>query len=160
MKRLALIIVIALVATSALLLGRNVDVPQMPKGVPVAALAARKPLPQIGLVAPLPQWMPLPDRGIVLGAGLYPPQPPFGPAASMMIRLEESQGEFAAAYEKRLIDAGFAMRRIPSPPNLIIDAPDACYEADERMGGRTIYITLRAKHYVQLTFWDVPAPRS
>jgi hypothetical protein len=52
------------------------------------------------------------------------------------------------------------MRRIPSPPNLVIDAPDACYEADERVGDRTIHITLRAQHYVQLTFWDEPAPRS
>jgi hypothetical protein len=51
------------------------------------------------------------------------------------------------------------MRRLPTPFNLIIDRPDALFEADERQGGHVIYITMRATRFAQLTFWEPPAPR-
>jgi len=134
----------------------------IPKGVPIAAIKDGKLAPSIGLVRPLPGWLPLPDEGRVIGAGTYPPQPPYGVAAVVMLKLSDSDEAFVAAYKKRLGEKGFAMRRIPIQPNLIIDAPTAQYEADERQGGRTIYITMRgtyAARFAQLTFWDVPAPR-
>jgi hypothetical protein len=45
---------------------------------------------------------------------------------------------------------------------LIIDRPDAQFEADERQGGHVVYITMRHSGVVrvaQLTFWDPFTPR-
>jgi hypothetical protein len=129
--------------------------------VPVAVIAAGKPAPQIGLTRPFPAWAPLPPRGRVIGAGLYPPQPPYGPAAVAMILLDDSFDDFTAAYRQQLAGRGFALRASPMPPNLIIDRPHAVYEADETQGGRVIYVTLRgggALRVAQLTFWSPPAP--
>jgi hypothetical protein len=79
-----------------------------------------------------------------------------------MLRYEESQGEFIVNYRHRLESAGFATRRIPILFHLIIDKPDAAYEADEKNGGHVAYITLRSgfgKRFAQLTFYAPPAPR-
>ena len=46
--------------------------------------------------------------------------------------------------------------------HLIIDKPDAAYEADEKNGGHVAYITLRHGFNIrmaQLTFYAPPAPR-
>src|SRR5207244_1738602 len=67
-------------------------------GIPISMIANGKPEPRIGLFKPLPSWIPLPETGFVTGAGLYPPQQPFGPAAVVMVRYEEPAGEFAANY--------------------------------------------------------------
>jgi hypothetical protein len=131
-------------------------------GIPVSLLADGKPQPRIGLTTPLPNWIPLPEKGYVTGAALYPPQPPFGPAAVVMLRYEEGQGEFIVHYRARLERAGFVVRRIPVLFHLIIDRPDAAYEADEKNGGHVAYITLRHGFDIrmaQLTFYAPPAPR-
>src|ERR1700722_17526163 len=89
------------------------------KGVPIASIANGKTLPHIGLSAPLPDWIPLPDNGTVIGAGIYPRRPPYGAAAVVMLKLDMSADAFVAAYGRRLAAAGFPLRRIPSPPNLV-----------------------------------------
>lgn len=133
------------------------DVPiGIPKGIPIAALAGRA-APQIGLIAPVPDWMPLPDNGRATGAALFPPQPPFGPGAVVMVKLDGSEAAFVASYRDRLARRGFQVRHLPPPFSLIIDAPDDQFEADAR-NGRSIFITLRGRRFAQLTFWDVPAP--
>jgi hypothetical protein len=135
-------------------------IPPLPKGVPIAKIAAGRVLPQVGLTTPLPGWIPLPEKGFVLGAGQYRPRPPFGAAASVMLKLDESQQSFVVSYRKRLEQAGFGWRHLPTPFNLVIDRPDDQFEADDgQHGGRAIYIVLRAKEYAQLTFWSAPAPR-
>jgi hypothetical protein len=153
--------IVAVVFAAAIVLWRGTAAPDLsiPRGIPIAMIAGGRLEPQIGLVAPLPRWMPLPDRGLVVGAGTYPPQPPFGAAATVMLKLDESQKEFTTSYLKQLERAGFSVRHLPPPFNLIVDRPDDQFEADERKGARAIYITLRATHFAQLTFWDSPAPR-
>jgi len=140
------------------------SVPKLPssRGVPLALIADGKPHPGVGLVAPLPKWIPLPENGYVTGAALYPPQPPFGPACVVMLRYDEAQGEFIVNYRHRLENAGFATSRIPVLFHLIIDKPDAAYEADEKNGAHVAYITLRHGFNIrvaQLTFYAPPAPR-
>lgn len=127
--------------------------------VAIDKIAGGKIAPQIRMIRPLPAWVPLPIKGRVIGAGTYPPQPPWGAAAVVMLQLDQPADAFVAAYRQRLDHAGFAMRRIPIPPNLIIDAADSAYEADERNGGHVVYVTMRKTHYAQLTFWAPPAPR-
>jgi hypothetical protein len=158
--------IVAVVAGAALLLWQAAvpvlppGIPKgIPHGIPIAVIAGGRVEPRIGLMAPLPRWMPLPDRGLVIGAGIYPPQPPFGAAAVVMLKLDESQEAFAASYAKQLEHDGFSVRRLPTPFNLIVDRPDGQFEANERKSGRAIYVTLRATHFAQLTFWDSPAPR-
>jgi hypothetical protein len=133
--------------------------PPMPKGVPIDRIANGRILPQVGLTGPLPEWIPLPEKGLVLGAGLYPPQPPYGAAASMMLKLSESQSTFVGSYRRRLEQAGFSWRHLPTPFNLIVDRPDDQFEADGKNGTHVVFIVLRAKEYAQLTFWDAPVPR-
>lgn len=130
----------------------------MPRGIPVEKIANGRVAPQVGLVAPLPSWIPLPEHGRVIGAGVYPPQPPWGAAAVVMLQIEQPADSFVAAYRKRLDQAGFAMRRTPIPANVIIDAADSAYEADERRGGHVVYVTMRKTCYAQLTFWSPLAP--
>jgi hypothetical protein len=127
--------------------------------IPINRIADGKVAPQVGLVTPLPTWIPLPLKGRVIGAGTYPPQPPWGAAAVVMLQLEQPANDFLAAYRQRLDRAGFSMKRIPIPPNLIIDAADSAYEGDERNGGHAVFITMRKTHYAQLTFWSPPIPR-
>ncbi|HEY1638409.1 MAG TPA: hypothetical protein VGF62_07795, partial [Rhizomicrobium sp.] len=98
-------------------------------------------------------------KGRVIGAGTYPPQPPWGAAAVVMLQLEQPADDFLAAYRQRLDRAGFSMKRIPIPPNLVIDAADSAFEGDERNGGHALFITMRKTHYAQLTFWSPPVPR-
>lgn len=138
-------------------------VPPMPpyREIPVAQIVG-KPLPHIGLMAPLPNWIPLPERGYVSGAELFPPHPPYGAAAVVMLRYDETQAQFLVTYRHRLASAGFAMRPILFPYHLIVDKPDAAYEADEKNGGRVGYIVLRHgfnKRSAQITFYESPAPR-
>ena len=133
----------------------------IPEGIPIAKLTDGMPHPEVGLIVPLPGRIPLPDSGRVIGAGTYPPQPPWGAAAVVMVVIDGAAADFVAAYGRRLDTAGFSMRRIANPPNLIIDAPGSSYEADEREGGHVAYVTMRSTRDVrvaQLTFWDVPAP--
>jgi hypothetical protein len=159
----SLVVALAMALFVAAVLTRG-SMPSMPSphGIPVSILANGKPHPGVGLVAPLPNWIPLPENGYVTGAALYPPQPPFGPACVVMVRYDEPQGEFIVNYRHRLENAGFATRRIPILFHLIIDKPDAAYEADENNGGHVAYITLRSgfgKRFAQLTFYAPPAPR-
>lgn len=128
------------------------------RGIPIEQIANGGRAPQIGLIAPLPRWIPLPNKGRVIAAGLYPPQPPWGAAAVVMLLIEEPADSFLASYRKRLDGAGFAMYRVPIPPNLIVDAADSAFEADERQGGHVVYVNMRRTHYAQLTFWSPPAP--
>ena len=136
--------------------------PPMPKGVPVSDIASGKVLPQIGLIAPFPSWAPLPPQGTVIGAEVVRPQPPYGAAAELMLRLDtESYDGFIVAYRAVLDRRGFSMRAAPEPSNVGIDRPVATYEADETQGGHVVYVTLRGaarQRYAQLTFWSPPAP--
>ena len=132
------------------------------RSVPIETIAAGRPAPEIGLIAPFPAWAPLPPRGRVIGAALYPPQPPYGPAAVAMVAIDDSFDGFAEAYGQLLKRRGFDMRSSPMPPNLGIDRPHAVYEADEAGGGHVVYVTLRGGggdlRVAQLTFWSPPAP--
>ena len=161
MRYLGAAILFALLAAAALV-ARGTTPPLPPyREIPVAQIRG-KPVPQIGLVAPLPNWMPLPERGYVSGAELFPPQPPYGPAAVVMLRYDETQAQFVVDYRHRLARAGFGMRPILFPYHLVIDKPDAAYEADEKNGGRVGYVILRSgfnKRSAQLTFYEAPAPR-
>jgi hypothetical protein len=125
------------------------------------------PPPAAGLNAPMPAWAILPagDRRVV-AAGVYPPQPPYGAAATITYILEETAEQFAAAYGARLTAAGYAVRRIPPRFNIAFDEPDLQFEAAEQTsvpgGGRVIYVSLRhsrTTRFAQLTFWEPPAPR-
>jgi len=163
MKTLLAILVVLVVALALFWSGTTTGIlpDGIPKGIPVAELDPASPHPEIGLIAPLPSWIPLPDSGNVISAGVYPPQPPYGAAAVVMVSTDLSSKDFAAGYGRRLDGAGFAMRQIPNPPNLVIDAPELSFEADERKGGRVVYVTMRngfGVRVAQLTFWDVPAP--
>jgi hypothetical protein len=131
-------------------------------GVPIDVIARGQSAPQIGLGGPFPDWAPLPPRGWVIGAELFGPQPPYGPAAVAMIQIDESFDAFTAAYGRLLAQRGFAMRASPMPFNLVVDRPHAVYEADEIHGGHVVYVTLRGNRdvrFAQLTFWSPPAPR-
>ncbi len=161
MKRWLVLIVAGVVALA--LVGRLArhTRPPRPYGVPIAAIASGQPAPRVGLIGPFPAWAPLPGRGLVVGAELFRPQPPYGASAVIMLVLDDSFDGFAAAYGQRLAQAGFVMRRLPIGPNLIIDRPVAQFEADERQGGHVVYVTFRGNaqmRYVQLTFWAPPAP--
>jgi hypothetical protein len=150
------------VVAMALAMWRHFTPPPVPPKVNTVAIeeiANGKVAPQIGMMRPLPTWIPLPLKGRVIGAGTYPPQPPWGASAVVMLRLEQPANDFLAAYRQRLDRAGFSTRRIPIPPNLIIDAADSAFEADERKGGHAVFITMRRTHYAQLTFWSPPIPR-
>ena len=117
--------------------------------------------PEVYLITPLPSWIPLPDSGTAIAAAVYPPQPPYGMAAVVTLAIEESVADYAAAYGKKLEQAGFSVRRLPIGFNLIIDRPDSQFEADEREGGHVVYITMRSNRvarFAQLTFWNPPVP--
>jgi hypothetical protein len=132
------------------------------RSVPIDAIAHGQPAPQIGLTGPFPDWAPLPPRGRVIGAALYPPQPPYGAAAVAMVVIDDSFDAFTAAYSRQLAARGFELRASPMPFNLGIDRPHAVYEADELHGGHVVYVTLRNGgdfRLAQLTFWSPPAPR-
>ena len=69
----------ALLAAALLVLWRALapaSISPMPRGIPIEKIAGGRPAPQIGLVVSLPTSIPLPQKGRVIGAGLYPPQPP------------------------------------------------------------------------------------
>jgi hypothetical protein len=134
-------------------------VPPKVNTVAIERIANGKIAPQVGLLSPLPAWIPLPLKGRVIGAETLPPQPPWGASAVVMLQLEQPADDFVAAYRQRLDRAGFPTRRIPIPANLIIDAADSAFEGDERNGGHAVFITMRKTHYAQLTFWSPPVPR-
>jgi hypothetical protein len=125
----------------------------------------RPPAPPIvpfASAAPMPAWAILPpgERRVV-ASGVYPPQPPYGSAATITYAIDGTAEQFTAAYEAQLAAAGYDVRRV-SPIDLPFNAPDAQFEADERSGGHVIYLTLRHTRttpFAQLTFWAPPAPR-
>lgn len=115
-----------------------------------------------GQHATLPEWIVLPETGRIITSGVYPPQPPYGAAASATLMIDETTEAFAAAYEARLTQADFVVRRLPARFNAAFDEPDLQFEADERRGGHVVYVAFRhtfAARFVQLTFWDPPAPK-
>jgi len=134
----------------------------VPQGIPIDALHDGKPHPEIHLIGPLPDWIPLPESGTVIAAGLYAPQPPYGAAATVTLIVEGSEADFTAAYGRQLEQAGFSVRRIPTAFSVLLFAlADVQFEADERVGGHVVYITMRhswAARFAQLTFWNPPAP--
>ena len=150
-RLLTLLAAIALIAAFALWS------PPAPPALPTAANVA---------TAPMPAWAILPPDGKVVASGAYPPQPPYGAAATITYAIDETAEEFLAAYGAQLAAADYAVRRV-TPIDLPFNAPDAQFEADERRdgamgGGHVIYVTLRhvrAARFAQLTFWDPPAPR-
>jgi hypothetical protein len=128
-----------------------------PPAPPIAPFAA---------AAPLPAWVILPPGGSVVASGVYPPQPPYGAAATITYAIDETAEQFAAAYGAQLAAAGYAVRPIAPRFNIAFDEPDLQFEADERAdgprGGHVVYITLRhvqSTRFAQLTFWEPPAPR-
>jgi hypothetical protein len=136
--------------------------PPAPKPVPIEAIAGGEAMPQIGLAGPFPGWAPLPDKGLVTGAEIARAQPPYGASAVLMLKTDETWDAFLSGYRRRLDQRGYSLRRMPIQPNLIVDAPVAQYQADERQGGHVVYVTFRGDkttRYVQLTYWSPPAPR-
>jgi hypothetical protein len=130
-------------------------------GVPIDRIARGETDPQMGLGAPFPAWAPLPERGQVTGAEVLPPQPPWGASAVILMRIDERYDAFTAAYRRRLAERGFELKPIPIQPNLVIDAPLAQFQADEKAGGHIVYVTYRGDaraRYVQLTYWSPPSP--
>jgi hypothetical protein len=142
--------------------------PDLPKGagspsagVPIDRIALGETDPHIGLGTPFPAWAPLPERGQVTGAEVLPPQPPWGASAVIMMRIDESYDTFTAGYRRRLAERGFELKPIPIQPHLVIDAPLAQFQADEKAGGHIVYVTYRGDaraRYVQLTYWSPPSP--
>jgi hypothetical protein len=132
-----------------------------PHGTPIADIARGEPAPSIGLMTPFPAWTPLPDDGLVTGAGVYRPRPPWGASAVIMLLTKSSFEAFEAAYRARLAARGFDLHRIV--PQAVIDPSTAQFEADEREGGHVVYVTFWREgggyRSVQLTFWSPPAPR-
>ena len=123
------------------------------------AEAARGALPY--LTAPLPEWLPLPPSGRVTTGGSYPPQPPYGAAISLMLVIDLSAEDFAAAYSEKLTAAGYRVRCIPAPFDFTF-ATDGALDAYDPASGRYVVCVLRhnAKHrFAQVTFWEPPAPR-
>ena len=95
------------------------------------------------------------------GAEVLPPQPPWGASAVIMMRIDESYDAFTAGYRRRLAERGFELKPIPIQPNLVIDAPLAQFQAEEKAGGHIVYVTYRGDsraRYVQLTYWSPPSP--
>lgn len=160
--RYAVVAIFVVLFLAAAILARGTMPPMPPEREYPIATITKKPLPQIGLAVPLPNWIPLPESGFVTGVELFPPHLPYGGGAVIVLRYAETQGQFVVDYRHRLERAGFVMRRFPFVFHLINDWPDAVYEADEKNGGHVAYITLRSgfgKRYAQLTFYAPPAPR-
>lgn len=162
-----LAILAAVLLLVALSWGRTMSV-DLPEGMPVETLAATRdqPQPKLRLTRPLPAWIPLPDTGYVVTAGLYPPQPPYGAAATLTLKTDLTAETFAAAYRSRLEQAGFAVRGVPAGFNIAFDAPDLQLEAIETsagpLGAHVIYVALRhtrAGQFAQITGWEPPAPQ-
>ena len=99
----------------------------MAKGIPIKELGDGKPHPEILLIEPLPGWIRLPDSGSAISAGVYPPQPPYGAAAVIMVMTDDFSADFAADYGRRLERAGFfgAAHSDPIP-------------SDHRQAGRSV----------------------
>ena len=159
---IAVFAVLTVGAATALWRGVGVvDLPPPSEGVPVGEIAKGQPLPQIGLTGPFPAWAPLPDGGTATGAEITPPQPPYGAAAVLMLKIDSDYPTFQAAYARRLAEHGFTLNPIPIQPNLGVDRPVAQFEAPEKNGAHVIYVTYRggaSTRYVQLTYWTTPAP--
>jgi hypothetical protein len=162
MKAPVLAIVIAAAALASCARAFPPGAGSPPAAVPIERIARGETDPKIGLGAPFPTWAPLPERGLVTGAEVLRPQPPWGASAVIMMRIDESYAAFTAAYRRRLSERGFDLRPIPIQPNLVIDAPLAQFQADETAGGHVVYVTYRGDarvRYVQLTYWSPLAPR-
>ena len=164
-SRWSFIGIIAVLAAAAVVMvwrGAGVDAPPPPpKGVPVGEIAKGRPAPQIGLAGAFPAWAPLPDDGTAIGAETVPPQPPYGDAAVLMLKIDSDYPTFQAAYARRLAERGFTLNPVPIQPNLGVDRPAAQFEAPEKNGAHVIYVTYRggaSTRYVQLTYWTTPAP--
>src|SRR5579863_970827 len=125
-------------------------------GIPIGDLARGQPHPSIGLGGPFPAWAPLPDKGLVTGAEIAAPRAPWGASAVAMVKIDDDVDHFMAGYGPRLAASGFRVRRLTTPIGLLIDRPEAQFQADDRQGGHVVYITFlgdaRAR-YVQLTYW-------
>lgn len=162
---------LALAAAALLLLALSWGQPlsvELPEGMPVETLAATRdrPQPKLRLAQPLPAWIPLPETGFVVTAGLYPPQPPYGAAATVTLKTDLAAEAFVAAYRARLEQAGFTVRAISPGFNVAFDNPDVTLEAIETaaapVAARVIYVALRrtrAGQFAQITAWNPPAPR-
>jgi hypothetical protein len=90
--------------------------------------------------APMPAWAILPPGGKVVASGVYPPQPPYGAAATITYAIDETAEEFLAACGAQLAAADYAVRRV-TPVDLPFNAPDAQFEADERPVGAVGAVT-------------------
>lgn len=131
-------------------------------GIPIAELASGRPHPSIGLGGPFPTWAPLPEKGLVTGAEVAAPQPPWGASAVAMVKIDDDVDHFMAGYGQRLAASGFRVRRVPIEIGPAFNRPEAQFQSDDRDGGHVVYITFRgdsAVQYVQLTYWSPPAPR-
>jgi hypothetical protein len=84
----ALFVIVAAAVLVLLFVTSGTISPVVPKGIPIKALGDGKPHPEILLIAPLPGWIPLPDSGSAISAGVYAPQPPYGAAAVIMVRTD------------------------------------------------------------------------
>lgn len=152
----------ALVAGGLLVAWQALPAIPPPLDLPIERLrdeAARGAVPY--LVKPLPDWLPLPPSGRVSTAGAYPPQPPYGAAVTIMLRIDEAPETFAADYMIRLAAAGYRVRRVAPPFDFAI-ASDGALDAHDPETGRYIVCVLRhngANRFAQITFWEPPAPR-
>jgi hypothetical protein len=143
-RLLALLAALALVAAFALWS------PPAPPALPAVANVTP---------APMPAWAILPPAGKVVASGVYPPQPPYGAAATITYLIDETAEQFAAAYRAQLAAAGYTIRPIPPQFSVAFDEPDLQLEADEQGGsagpaplagriggvwsGHVIYLALR-----------------
>jgi hypothetical protein len=152
------VVVLAVTANPSPQLPSRTAVPLAETGVPIAELAKGKPFAGIGLLAPLPTWLPLPKKGRAISGGVYPPQPPFGAASVIVLAIDEPIDEFLGSYARILESAGFTLSRLPNPA-IPTDMAEARYEATNATRSRYVFVTLRQSWFVQLTFWDAPVPR-
>ena len=109
---------------------------------------------------PLPAWVPLPETGRAIGAGAYPPQPPYGAAFSMMVALDEAPDDFIDRYRRRLAVAGFKLQTAPNPM-IPTDVAKARFKATNEQGTRHVFLALRQTWtgwFMQITFWDGLVP--
>jgi hypothetical protein len=152
----------ALVAGGAVLAWQALPAPPPPLDLPIERLreeAARGALPHVS--RPLPDWLPLPASGRVSTAGTYPPQPPYGAAVAIMLRIDETPEDFAASYTRALAAAGYQVRRVAAPFDFTF-ATDGAIEAYDPASGRYVFCVLRhnrQSRFAQITFWEPPAPR-
>lgn len=134
--------------------------PVDPKGVSVALLAKGVSVPSIGLLVPVPTWVVLPETGRAIGAGVYAPQPPYGPAFSMMLALDEAPNDFIEGYKGKLASAGLTLESAPNPM-IPTDMAKARFQGANKESTRHVFLALRGAPggwFMQITFWHGLAP--